>query len=102
MSYEVARVLQDAAEVLEKEGWTQDNYKDQYGYCALGSINMALGVAATAMDSHQHLATAALEDVIGTPFVATWNDSPGRTKDEVLDAFHAAAKQEMRKADGLL
>lgn len=118
MSYEVAQVLQDAAEVLERDGWDQGEYVTANGYCALGALGKATDelkpsaftgklVFAGAMSDNPAASAATLAFLESMGWcdhdeVPDWNDAPGRTKQEVIDAFHLAAKQEMRKADGLI
>ena len=97
---ETADILEKAAEVLEIRGWTQNTYEDAEGQvCAVGAIRVVAwghsrwsgtgaidyqvaGMAQAAMSAHLGVRDLAIE----------WNDSPERTKEEVIDAFKHAAK----------
>jgi hypothetical protein len=97
MSDQVADVLDDAADLLEREGWIQGDLwrRDSYGgRCALGAICDA------ALDN-RNVRVAAARAVLGgsSTYLVDWNDTPGRTKQEVLDAFRAAAKQERMRPE---
>jgi hypothetical protein len=90
MSDQVADVLDDAADWLERNGWSQGIGGGSN--CALGAL---IHVAADLFENQ--LAVDALVAVLELPYgfaVAQWNDDPARTKQQVLDAFRAAAKQE--------
>lgn len=39
----VAEVLEDAAELIRTQGWTQKNLHDDNGYCALGALAHVCG-----------------------------------------------------------
>lgn len=109
---EVADVLDGAADVIERDGWHQgDFYPGHQGYVwdgggeGLPKCARAAVYAAGAVGICQHeaamraLAAAAGRDLWWT--IATWNDAPERTEQEVLDAFRKAAKHERAAADGI-
>jgi hypothetical protein len=99
MSDATADVLDDAADLLEREGWIQRDDKTEHGRCAVGAL-------IETESEHRWAARDRLLLEIGrscrtnpTRRLMIWNDAPGRTKQQVLDAFRAAAKQE-RMAPG--
>ena len=99
----VAEVLNRAADLLEKPGaWTQgafaltaDGKELVYGnnlskavcYCVNGAL-FKVGTERQALDAQEILRDRL--DVKGTPY---WNDAPGRTQAEVVQALRAAASQ---------
>jgi hypothetical protein len=101
MSNEIADVLDDAADYIEKHGWVQGAAFDDYLHrtpaaCAYGALSQ---VAADGQGRVLYAAQRDLEVFVGTRWIGEWNDDPARTKQEVLDAFRAAAKQQRRLAD---
>lgn len=98
-----SELLRKAADEIRRRGWYQGDYgsdlSDEGAFtcavCALGAVNAAAhnGDPWSGMIfSHTQRAGAvfALEAVVGTT-VPFWNDSPGRTVEEVLDVFERAA-----------
>jgi hypothetical protein len=97
MSDQVADVLDDAADLLERNGWAPGI--GDGGHCALGAL---YHVAGPSHRRENQLAVDALVAALGLErgyAVAVWNDDPGRTKQQVLDAFRAAAKQERMRPE---
>jgi hypothetical protein len=102
---QVAADLRAAADVLERDGWTQGVYVANDGCrCALGAI---LGVVDPEADTPSWFADAeqqqrftfaadalikAMDFNLGL-YLVDWNDDPGRTADEVIAALRAAADQ---------
>jgi hypothetical protein len=91
MSDQVADVLDDAADLLEREGWTQLDFSHGSKRCAVGAC---LDVLTPQTEEFCSPAIRALYPLIGTDDVVGWNDDPARTKQQVLDTFRAAAKAE--------
>ena len=91
-------VLVKARNLLDRDGWTQGRFGDVGGpYCARGALVVAAGAPRPAtvppsrhcgaLNSAYHL----LQLIVGVETIgADWNDTPGRTKEEVLAAFDAA------------
>lgn len=87
-------VLKEAAEWLSAHSWCQNHFelynmeqnewesKVVVAACALGAIKQV-------MQSNREgaLATQVLLKRIGCEAIPEWNDTPGRTKDEVLAAL---------------
>jgi hypothetical protein len=92
----VADVLRHAALLIEERGLCQDGaYGDDNGsLCAIGSINVSRGKDRMA-DSLDDPAVSALYDWVwrnvGDLSVIDWNDSDGRTAEEVAAALRATA-----------
>jgi hypothetical protein len=93
---EIARDLRNAAAYLRTHGWVQGSYgADGGSRCAAGALYSvtrdeihnfltpqvrALGFAST---WHEHR--------MGVPALGDWNDTSGRTLDEVLDRLESTA-----------
>jgi hypothetical protein len=95
MSDQVADVLDDAADLLETHEWAPGG---DGGRCALGALHSI----ARATRGLRRRALAALADSLGLPYgymIPAWNDAPGRTKQQVLDAFRVAAKAERMRPE---
>jgi hypothetical protein len=96
MSDQVADVLDDAADLLERGQWIQHLESDgQGGRCAFGAIEAVAPSRVYACCAESVL----LHTVDRSGNIASWNDAPGRTKQQVLDAFRAAAKQERMRPE---
>lgn len=123
MSEHTADILDDAADLIENNPWLQRggwHLEYDHGLCLEGGIFAAMGVtnARSLMPFRACPAYRAVADYLGPdlrprhmnltgqegdefvyyPPLYTWNDSPKRTKQEVLDVLRLAAKQE-RMAD---
>jgi len=82
-----ADYLNDAADLIEKYGWHQFDFGDEtVGYCVLGAIRKAVPLdrvryARRVLDAYAEIDARVKQDA------AVWNDTPGRTKEEVLAAL---------------
>lgn len=95
-----ADVLRRARAVLVERGWYQGAYSPEDSdqstcpVCAYGAINVATsGKPDDSVDAVGFAAEEALRAVvrdIARQGVVPWNDTPGRTLDEVLAAFDRA------------
>lgn len=81
---EASKLLLKAAALIEERGWCQGSMLSPSGYCALGAI----GVAGDYRDI-AYKARDKFSAVVGS--VATWNDWPGRTKEEVIAKLRSVA-----------
>lgn len=110
---DVAYVLTTAVAVLETNGWLQGNLYDaaeaETGtprsacrVCVVGALNVAsAGGPVLGLTESEHdlpktvlladMARAALGEYVGTDGVTVWNDAPGRTVEQVIDAMRATA-----------
>jgi hypothetical protein len=91
---QVAADLRAAADLLEHEGWTQGQFQDEETGCRCAAG--ALEAAAEEEISGRWLdGIAALTQQLGISpgpiSLYRWNDTPGRTADEVIAALRAAA-----------
>jgi hypothetical protein len=110
--------LRKAATVIKANGWTQDALYERFSNlppqlspcCAIGALGVAVsghpaGIWSLRNEQAQKLsyeerevrnrrdlaARRALSAHLGAVEVAAWNDTPGRTRAEVIAAFEAAA-----------
>lgn len=93
--------LEDAAEILDKDGWCQGKGEDSQGrHCLLNAVSTAhvrrtgQGLNPTedltdALDLHGE--PTAFAD--GQPYAHVWNDHPTRTKEQVIDRLMRGAKK---------
>lgn len=99
----VKQILLDAAERLETHGWTQGVSQDKDGRCcAVGAISAVIYknydnfLGYTTNPKHH---TAIIQEVfkpihaiLGEYMIIPWNDTPGRTADEVIAMIRKAAE----------
>lgn len=85
--------LQTAARLLVMGGFCRGTYSNEAGqHCILGAVR--------AVAPEYFVVPAAvytLTDALGSHNLANWNDTPGRTKDEVLELFNYAIALEAGK-----
>jgi hypothetical protein len=84
----VAKILTDAADLIDAKGWTQGVDRSPDGcYCLRGALNH--------FDGEDYFAArAAVAAEIGSRWLAIWNDAEGRTQAEVTTMLRTvAAKQ---------
>lgn len=115
VSAQVAADLRAAADVLERDGWTQEVFhaladEGRICHCAEGAIQFVVGrhVAlrpdvfsdsganwvvhyGVNAELRYEAAESALCDYIDSDAIPRWNDAPGRTAAEVIAALRAAA-----------
>lgn len=98
-------VLIEAINLLETKGWTQHEFaRDANGvdvgslsksaacFCTIGAINAAQhSLTRKVNPSLREDAKRAVRDVIQGG-IAMWNDTKGRTKDEVIEVLKQAAE----------
>lgn len=80
-----------AAELIEDKGWIQQAPVSPLGYCVTGAIDQASHGLARRGDIVSD-ARSKLWYVINNNSITAWNDTPGRTKEEVLAKLREAAK----------
>jgi len=78
---ELGLILSAAADRIERVGWCQGCFSDDYRLCAVGAIRESApdGVYASALHFFQ--------TKLGVSNATEWNDDPARTKDEVVRAL---------------
>ena len=90
MTAQVAADLRAAADVLRRDGWTQELFINQVSGCpcVAGALLDVAGYrwhnAIERLGAHLGIGTSPLA-------VYRWNDTTGRTADEVIAALEAAA-----------
>ena len=115
MSAETAADLRAAADLIERDGWTQGRYHLDGCHCALGAIATAItgdpqadpdeGIFAADADGDMKMwtrwgrATRVLRWQIDGPgaAISEWNDEHGRTAEEVVAKMREAADVEEAK-----
>lgn len=83
---EASKLLLKAAVYLEEIGWCQNTFGYEGPRCAIG-------VLITMNHSNDHIYQTArdrLRAIVGKD-IMSWNDTPGRTKEEVIAKIRAAA-----------
>jgi hypothetical protein len=101
----VADALDAAADKIERDGWYQGDFFPGAGeawgsegavgkpVCVMGALFSVCTNADRFVDwDLNNQATLQLGEVANTGSLAQWNDTPGRTEQEVLDALRLAAK----------
>lgn len=97
--HQVIKALQNAAKLIEARGWIQGSYGDHvHGFCSVGALNTATDTE-TYYPAAQRLAKAVPKEFcpqlkVSINRVIEYNDTPGRTRDEVLQLFRKAASDE--------
>lgn len=97
------RVLNAAADIIEARGWRQGlptfGWRETQPVCAGEAIDLALEEEelSTAVIVREQVASLLVKRIEISPChgemgaIVNWNDSPGRTRSEVLAALRGAA-----------
>lgn len=93
-----SEVLEKAHDFLDNNGWMQFASHSNGSYCAIGAIVKGTGVLKDGLEPIG-VVFSYLYKVTGVHGIIEWNDAPGRTKEEVLDALMAAAKLARNEGD---
>ena len=90
-----AKVLRDAAAYIEQHGWCSHKLHDGSGsVCVVGALNMVLygkPISFGPNRPERPLACDAIHRFVGNKSAVDWNNTPGRTKAEVVAALNGAA-----------
>ena len=95
----VTKLLRHAAETISTHGWIQEDFEHDGAVCLLGSLGERSEMDAIRDIPHYGEAVDLLiraifptegADYCGSCELAEWNDKPGRTEKEVLEAIHKA------------
>lgn len=94
--YRLPEILDHAAEVIEEQGWCQGTLRNRAGrVCAQGAIGVAgcrvFDFSSLRNEAVRH-AIIALDNHVGTA-ASRWNDQPGRTEADVIEALRRCAKE---------
>jgi hypothetical protein len=77
--------LLDAAQYIREHGWCQRTIRDEEGrVCLIGALQSVEGW-------ENSVAPTMLRRIISC--IPSWNNAPGRTKEEVIAALEGAARQ---------
>ena len=90
---EAVRVLVAARELLHSDGWGQGDYYTKEGPCMFGACLAAMHANTSNSDMHRsEIVEAALVKSTRNESWWDWNDSPRRTKEQVMNALDRAVK----------
>ncbi len=96
------QILLDSADLLETRGWVQGRLGGGFGgRCVVGAMHKVAGELVGPngrVDWFQPLVEAELNltSQINCPSITRWNDMPGRTKGQILDALRTTAANGFR------
>lgn len=91
-----ADVLDDAADLIERDGWYNGGDENDEGYCAATALSQVTRKPiawATAQD--------ALKRYLNVPSLPPWNDRQ-KSAQPVLDAMRGCARELRKQADDVL
>lgn len=97
---EAIRVLRDAADTLRSKGWCQGQFSDDHGsFCMTGALNVVLtgnphrasGNTPEKENLYYRITTLLSARLGPGTNIVTWNDTPGRIVQEVVDELLGAA-----------
>lgn len=93
MSEETARDLENAATLLREMGWCQGSMTNGAGcHCAMGALAVICeGEWTPRWDEAREALYRQFGGRHAIPSLVEWNDTPGRTAEEVISALEAAA-----------
>ena len=84
-------ILRQAKAMILRCGWVQVTFADAGGLCPIGAIHRVPQSALRDQDTAKQLYAVAVGIDGECPWnVIGWNDAPGRTPEEVLEAFDRA------------
>ena len=87
------QILLDAANLLEERGWCQDEFQNKQGQmCMLGAMRVALWDKVI-YPAHPAYGLACDATGMNGMKIAEWNDTPGRTQQEVISKLREAAQR---------
>lgn len=91
-----AKIAEDAAKILERDGWCQGTARDEAGRrCAVGAITRAYYelLSEQRMDSYDCMRTFdGIERRLELESLGRYNDADGRTAEQVIAKLRYAAK----------
>jgi hypothetical protein len=85
----VAKILTDAADLIDEHGWVQGAARDIDGHNASSACGAAM--AASSGWGEFDAVLDAIRSQTGTPYTPDWNDAVGRTQAEVVAMLRNAA-----------
>lgn len=93
---QVHEVLNKAADILERDGWCQRSGRGESGErCSTSAISDAtpLGDDLTFHTARRVFQKYVWRNHAEVKLVYEWNDEPERTKEQVIDALRACARE---------
>jgi hypothetical protein len=99
----MSNVYDKAIDAIHAQGWTQGTYSDVTGICAVGALRAAIFGSAKYIGRstagrpdlfrfrYDEYVTA-IEYLGGVQNLVRWNDTPGRTADDVIHRFKEASE----------
>lgn len=86
-------VLLKTIALIEEKGWCQGSYQKDGKVCAKGGIRIACNWPLCDDSSYDDAVAAVAKLIVGEVgnSIISWNDTPGRTKNEVLAVLRQAA-----------
>jgi hypothetical protein len=96
---DVAKVLNDAADLIDANGWTQGVNRDAFGcYCAVGALEAASPRVDGRWFSRLYYdAAVAVSKETQSSSVVQWNDAEGRTQAEVTTMLRTVAAKQVTR-----
>jgi hypothetical protein len=93
-----SRDFERADEILDEDGWCPDQARNIAGnVCTLVAIDMAMSERDATIMGVSHRVAGLMEIPVGAeskrPSIAEWNDTPGRTREDVHERLMLAAKK---------
>ncbi|QTF81819.1 hypothetical protein SEA_GUEY18_34 [Gordonia phage Guey18] len=106
MSENDSEVFDAAADILEKDGWSQGKLHQPDGsHCALGALAVASETKVCdetiTLNERWPRLYSKLAHYLDSWDIPDWNDYPERTAQEVIDALRGLAKEETKRAEGI-
>jgi hypothetical protein len=90
---EAGKILLDTADYIERHGWCQNVYQNGLGnVCIMGALSRIVHRPVQLPEGRIMEILPRLTKYLGVTRVDSWNDAPGRTKEQVVDALRGAAR----------
>lgn len=87
----IAKILRNAANLIETNGWTQHTLRSVDKFCAIGAIDHVTRGRPNEFSDYKDSSIAMMRHLC-IYSIPTWNDSACRTKTEVIRAMRGAAR----------
>lgn len=89
---QVKKDAKAAADYIRKHGWVRHRFLDYRGrVCMVGAVRSVCSGSPGVSTANSDRMENALRRIIKEQNLIDWNDTPGRTKDEVLEVFDRIA-----------
>lgn len=85
-----ANILNEAANILERDGWAQDSYENKHGQkCAMEALVVA--ASPFPLGDVGEAERRLLKEIKSYASIIEWNDASLRTREEVISTIRRAA-----------